>query len=186
MAVAHETGGRAAKVAAVLRPLGRGPLPRAQAVVAGRLLGVHWTTVYRLRRRFLADPVASAVAPLPRGPTTGGRRLGVAVDVVIDEVVHLWLPKQRQLAHPDTDLVLEVRRRCALAGLGLPSRSTIGRRWAEHREQDALKRAALPEAVVAPGAFVARLPLDIVQVDHTQADVLLVREFDRKVMVALG
>src|SRR5260370_10989149 len=101
MAVAHETGGRAAKVAAVLRPLGRGPLPCAQAVVAGRLLGVHWTTVYRLRRRFLADPVASAVAPLPRDPTTGGRRLGVAAHVVFEEGVDLWLPKQPQPAHSE-------------------------------------------------------------------------------------
>jgi hypothetical protein len=66
MAVADETVSRAAKVAAVLRPLGRGPLSRVQAALAGHLLGVHWTTVYRLRRRFLADPVTSAVAPLPR------------------------------------------------------------------------------------------------------------------------
>lgn len=71
MTVADDTGSRAAKVAAVLRPLGRGPLTRVQAVAAGYLLGVHWTTVYRLRRRFLADPVASAVAPLPRGTPPG-------------------------------------------------------------------------------------------------------------------
>lgn len=45
-----------------------------------------------------------------------------------------------------------------------------------------MKRAALPDALVAPGTFVARNPLDIVQVDHTQADVLLVSEFDRKVI----
>jgi hypothetical protein len=123
---------------------GGGPLSREQAVLAGQLLGVHWTTVYRLRRRFLADPVASSVAPYRRGPSTGGGRLRDDVDKVIDEVVHVWLPRQRQLAHPATDLVLEVRRRCALAGLQLPSRTTIGRRWARHRESDAVKRAALP------------------------------------------
>ena len=43
----------------VLRPLGDRPLSRAQAKVAGQLLDVHWTTVYRLRKRFLEDPVAS-------------------------------------------------------------------------------------------------------------------------------
>jgi len=143
MADPNETSSRAAKIADVLRPLGRGPLSKEQAVFAADLLGVHWTTVYRLRRRFLADPVASAVAPQRRGPSTGGRRLGAAVDNVIDEVVHVWLLTQRQLAHPATDLVLEVRRRCALAGVQLPSRTTIGRRWAQHREADALKRAAL-------------------------------------------
>ena len=97
MADANETSSRVAKVASVLRPLGRGPLSREQAILAGRLLGVHWTTVYRLRRRYLADPVASSVAPHRRGQSTGGGRLGDDVDKVIDEVVHVWLPRQRQL-----------------------------------------------------------------------------------------
>jgi hypothetical protein len=47
-------GERAAQLAAVLRPLGQGPLTRDQAVAAANVLGVHWSTVYRLRRRFLA------------------------------------------------------------------------------------------------------------------------------------
>ena len=75
---------------------------------------------------------------------------------MIDEVVHIWLPTQRQLAHPATDLVLEVRRRCALAGVRLPSRTTIGRLWAQDREADALKRAALPDALTAPGSLGAK------------------------------
>jgi len=81
-------------------------------------------------RRFLADPVAGSVAPYRRGPSQDGGRLGDDVDKVIDDVVHIELSKPRELAHPATDLVLEVRRTCALAGLQLPSRKTIGRRWA--------------------------------------------------------
>jgi putative transposase len=68
MADPNETSSRAAKIADVLRPLGRGPLSKEQAVFAADLLGVHWTTVYRLRRRFLADPVAErrrSAAPRP-------------------------------------------------------------------------------------------------------------------------
>jgi putative transposase len=98
MTVSEETDIRAAKVADVLRPLGRGPLSKKLAVLAANLLGVHRTTVYRLRRKFLANPVASAVIPNRRGPSKGDRRLGGAVDTVIDEVVHVWLPTQRQLA----------------------------------------------------------------------------------------
>lgn len=173
---------RASKIAEVLRPLGRGPLSKKHAVVAANLLGVHWTTVYRLRRKFLANPVASAVAPRRRGPSKGDHRLGGDVDKVIDEVVHVWLPTQRQLAHPATDLVLEVRRRCELAGLKPPSRTTVGRRWSQHREADALNLAALPDAITAPGSLVAKYPLDIVQIDHTQADVVLVSEHDRQVV----
>ncbi len=66
---------RASKIAEILRPLGRGPLSKKHAVVAANLLGVHWTTVYRLRRKFLANPVASAVASRRRGPSKGDHRL---------------------------------------------------------------------------------------------------------------
>jgi putative transposase len=61
MAVADETVSRAAKVVAVIRALGRGPFLRAQALMTRHLLDVHWTTVYRRRRRFLADPVLTSV-----------------------------------------------------------------------------------------------------------------------------
>ena len=67
---------RESVIARVLRPLGTKPLTQEQAKQAAKLLNVHWTTVYRLRRRFLADPVASAVRPRARGPKVGKRRLG--------------------------------------------------------------------------------------------------------------
>lgn len=113
MASIEERAARAAKIASVLRPLGNGVLSRKQAERAAQLLGVHCTTVYRLRRRFLADPVASTLEPSQPGRATGGR-LDAAVGRVIDEAVHEWLPNQRHLAHPATDLVLECseRRRC--------------------------------------------------------------------------
>ncbi|GJH29330.1 hypothetical protein [Caballeronia novacaledonica] len=182
MATFEETDSRAGKLAAILRPLGQGPMTLTQAKRAAELLDLHWTTVYRLRRRFLSDPVVSALDPQDRGPTPGSRRLSPAVDSVIDEVVQAWLPAQHHLAHPATDLLLEVRRRCVAAGLTPPSRSTVARRWSEHHERDALRRAELPEAKVAPGNFTVKHPLDIVQVDHTQADVILVSEMDGTVI----
>jgi hypothetical protein len=50
---------RASTIAKVLRPLGKRPLSREQAARAAQLLWVHWTTVYRLRARFLADAAAA-------------------------------------------------------------------------------------------------------------------------------
>src|SRR5476651_2699259 len=99
-------------IARVLRPLGDKPLSMVQAKVAAQLLGVHWTTVYRLRKRFLEDPVASSIVPKNAGPAAGGTRLDKRVDDVIDVVLSRWLPRQRELAHPRLDLTMEVRRRC--------------------------------------------------------------------------
>jgi putative transposase len=126
--------------------------------------------------------IACVVDFVGPGYKTGDHRLGAAVDHVINDVIRDWLPKQRQLAHPSTDLVLEVRRRCALAGLALSSRNTVARRWTEQQEIDALKRAAPPQALVQPGTFVVEGALDIVQVDHTQADLFVVDELERKVI----
>ncbi len=181
MASSDEIESRAAKIASVLRPLGNGELSREQAKRAAQLLNVHWTTVYRLRRRFLANPVASTLQPSRCGRMPGAR-LSAAVETVIDEVVHEWLPAQRELAHPATDLLLEIKRRCTVAALDSPSRSTVARRWTAYRQQDALARAALPGSVVAPGTFAVRYPLDIVQIDHTQADILLVSELDGQII----
>src|ERR1700686_4048741 len=171
---------RESVIARVLRPLGTEPLTQEQAEQAAKLLNVHWTTVYRLRRRFLADPVASAVRPRARGPKVGKRRLGSPAKAIVDDVLTAWLPKQRQLAHALADLVVEVRRRCAQAGVPPPSRNTVARWWAGHREARALDRANAPESAVPPGNFVVRNPLDVVQVDHTQADVMVVDDLLRR------
>lgn len=58
----HMLPNRELKIAEILRPLGTGPLSRQMAMRAAQLLNVHWTSVYRLRRRFLAHPVASLFA----------------------------------------------------------------------------------------------------------------------------
>ncbi len=80
MASSDEIDSRAAKVAAVLgvATARRGPLTRVQSKRAGQLLDVR-TTAYRLRQRFLANPVTSALDPQHRGPTPGGRRLKLRV-----------------------------------------------------------------------------------------------------------
>ena len=65
---------RELRIARVLRPLGRGPLTRAQAERAGQLLSVHPSTVYRLRARFLRNPTTSTLKHVRAGAR--GNRLG--------------------------------------------------------------------------------------------------------------
>ncbi|CAG9186934.1 hypothetical protein LMG23994_06460 [Cupriavidus pinatubonensis] len=59
--------------------------------------------------------------------------------------------------------------RCTAACATPPSHATISRRWAEHRDKECTKLSGS-----APGHFAARHPLDIVQIDHTFADIMLV------------
>lgn len=173
---------REIRIARVLRPLGTKPMSRSQAKVAGKLLGLHWASVYRLRRRFLGDPVASSVAPKDRGPKPGRKRIDARTEQIIADVLRRWVPKQRELAHPLLDTWMEIRRRCLNAALTAPGRNTVARRFAEHRDAEAALLATDPSAQLAPGNFVASAPLEIVQIDHTQADVEVVDEWFRRSM----
>ena len=116
---------REIKIAEVLRPLGEGPLSRAMAERAGKLLGVHWTSVYRLRKRFLAHPVASAVKPRARGPQPGRHTLKAPVEAMVTEVLEEWLPRQKRLAAPLRELTEEIHRRCAARKQKAPGRNTV-------------------------------------------------------------
>ena len=61
------------------------------------------------------------------------------------------------------DLTLEIRRRCVENSEAPPSRNTVARRWAAHREAEGLAHPIK----LAPGNFVVKNPMDVVQVDHT-------------------
>ncbi|KAA0080907.1 transposase [Paraburkholderia sp. T12-10] len=173
---------REIEIARVLHPLGTKSMTRSQAAMAARLLGVHWTTVYRLRQRFLRDPVASSLIPGKRGRLNEPQRLAAAVEAIVQDVVEHWLPQQRHLAHPVLDSHIEIRRRCAKHSLPGPSRSTVSRRIKAHYEAELARAATDAAASIAPGNFVAAKPLDIVQIDHTQADVFVVDRFSRRVI----
>ena len=141
---------REQRIARVLRPLGSAPMSREQAKRAGQLLGMHWTSVYRLRARFLQDPVTSSLAPRLSGPERGLRRLDARMEAAIDDVLQRWLPRQRELAHPPLSIHIEVRRRCAEIGVPAPSRTTVTRRLVEHREAQAALFASRPDALIPP------------------------------------
>ena len=171
---------REIQIARVLRPLGTGKMTRAQAERAGQLLGVHWTTVYRLRTRFLRDPVASSLLPSRGGRLKEPLRLAPKLEAVVGDVVERWLPRQRELAHRTLDTYNEVRRRCLELGLKAPARNTVARRIASHRDMELKFLASSVDAQIAPGSFGATWPLEIVQIDHTPADVLIVDRFTRR------
>ena len=173
---------REIKIARILRPLGKGRLGRDQAARAAQLLGVHPSTVYRLRARYLRDPVATSLLPSDSGRLREPHRLPAAVEAVLTDVVERWLTRQRELAHPVLDTHTEVKRRCHGVGLGAPSRNTVERRMTAYRQAQLSREAAQPGAQIAPSNFGASWPLEIVQIDHTQADVLIVDQWTRKVI----
>ena len=168
--------------AAVVRPLAeRGRWPRHLVQSAAATLGLSERQTYTLLRR-CRDAGGMLTALLP-GRSSGGRntpRVAPATEAAIRRVIEeSYLTPQRRGA---AGVVEEVFGRCRKAGLHPPSPSTIRRRLKALSLSDLRRRGeAHPEAKPVHGhAPPARHPLDLLQVDHTPVDLILVDPVDRE------
>jgi putative transposase len=168
--------------AEVIRPLaarGRTPHHLVQAAAASLTLSERQT--YTLLRRCRdADGALTALLPIPSGGGRGRTRLGGGSEAMLRRVVEeSYLSSQRRLAARVVEQVLGC---CRQAGLAPPSPNTIRRRLKSLPPKDLCRRGEChPETAPVHGhAPPVRHPLDLVQVDHTPVDLVLVDPFDRE------
>lgn len=168
--------------AAVIRPLAereRWPRPLVQGAAA--VLGLSERQTYTLLRR-CRDAGGALTALLP-GRSSGGRnrpRLTSATEAALRQVVEEgYLTPQRRRA---AGAVREVIGCCRKEGLQPPSPSTIRRRLKALSLSEVGRRGEEhPEAKPVHGhAPPAAHPLDLLQVDHTPVDLILVDPVDRE------
>lgn len=184
-AVGAETHRRAT----VLRPLvkdylaGTGSLESAVRDAVWEL-GVSRATVWRWIRRLAADGGrTSALVARKRGRRSGTTVISGEVEALIeDHLRRYYLRRERaSLAR----VVKEIGIACRERGLQSPTRRTVQRRLEALDERELMRaregaKAARQRFGPVPGKKKAGLPLDVVQVDHTLADVILVDSFERK------
>jgi putative transposase len=168
--------------AEVIRPLAeRGHGPRHLVRAASSSLGLSERQTYTLLRRCReADGALTALLPGRSGGGRGKTRLDAGTEALLRRVVEegYLSPQKRSAAW----LVEQVLGRCCQAGLALPSPNTIRRRLKALSLKDLRRRGEdCPETVPVHGhAPPARRPLDLVQVDHTPMDLVLVDPLDRE------
>lgn len=167
--------------AAVLRPLAALPAcPREQARAAAVALGVSERQIYRLLRKCREG--GGTVTALVSSGSDGGRgkrRIEERRDALIrDAVAELYLTPHRLSAEK---IVVEVRRRARDQHVRPPSASTVRRRIAALSQEERRRRGdvAVPEAVLG-STVTAKAPLDVVQIDHTPVDLILVDSIERR------
>jgi putative transposase len=167
--------------AAVIRPLAALPAcPRGEARTAAEALGLSERQVYRLLRRCREG--GGALTALVTEGSGGGRgksRIGAARDELVRDVVaELYLTPQRLSAE---QVVQEVRRRASERKLRPPAASTVRRRLAALGLEERRRRGDVDPPVPVGGATPpARAPLDVVQIDHTPVDLILVDPTERQ------
>ena len=168
--------------AAVIRPLAeRARRPRHLILAAAATLGLSERQTYTLVRRCL-DAGGDLTALLP-GRSNGGRarpRVATTGEAILHQTIRdLYLSPQKPTA---ARVVHEVLGRCRAENLRAPSPSTVRRRLKALSLADLRRRGEEhPEAKPVHGhAPQARQPLDVVQVDHTPMDLIVVDPIDRE------
>jgi putative transposase len=145
-------------------------------------LGVSRATLYRLVERYRATRTVEGLCGPGRGRREGTRFLNPAQETLIREIIESEYLKPTR---PPFRRVLEhIGLACRQRGWPAPTWRTVKSRLllidprvrAVRRGDTAAARTMDP----TPGEFVASRPLEVVQIDHTQVDVIVVDEQSRE------
>ncbi|MGT2467699.1 hypothetical protein ACVOMV_26910 (plasmid) [Mesorhizobium atlanticum] len=145
-------------------------------------LGLGQATAYRLIKLFRSGGTVMSLVDRKRGRPEGHRVLDEKREEIIHTAIHAsYLKRTRPTV---SQLVRDVRTNCISAGLMPPHRRTIVARLEDIDLQKRAKRRGEQKIVKAttavPGVFGASRPLELVQIDHTKADIFVVDEETRQ------
>jgi putative transposase len=169
-------------IRALLEQFPKGRIGKAAICATAGALGVATATLYRLIRRFRKEQRVSALLPGKRGRPVGTLAIPESVENIIQESIKkIYLVPERPSLK---ELTRYVAARCHACGEQPPSERTIKTRV---NRIDPLRRARLRqddrevEAMTAtPGKLVLERPLELVQIDHTLTDIVVVDEETRQ------
>ncbi|MDW9925085.1 DDE-type integrase/transposase/recombinase [Sinorhizobium meliloti] len=145
-------------------------------------LEISRATAYRLIKLFRAGGTVMSLVDRKRGRPEGHRILDDKREEIIRTTINrFYLTRNRPTV---SQLVRDVQTNCMSAGLKPPHRRTIKARLEDIDRQKRAKRRGEDEIVkqtqAVPGVFGASRPLQVVQVDHTKADIFVVDEETRQ------
>lgn len=162
-----------------IKPLLEDPIRSRSAVEAiAAKAGTHRNTIYRWLRLFQESQHVSSLIPLRKGGKLGYSKLSAEQESIISSAIEdVYLNKHRRRPQSVVD---EVLRRCFVAKVVAPNPISIRLRIKRLNPRDVLrargqKDVARQRYELLRGSFPgAERPLDVVQIDHTPADVMIV------------
>jgi putative transposase len=154
------------------------PLARSIARVADQL-AVSRRSVERWLRAYRKNPDIMAVMPKTPGPPIGSRRIIPERESLLQQVIDDWARAGQRL--PVCWILEECKRRGKPKGIKPPSRTCVDARLCD-RNLESLRRRRPRAAKSSVKPPRSSKPLEIVQIDHTLVDVMVVDELHRKPM----
>jgi len=166
-----------------IQPLLSNDITREKIEQHAEKIGVHFTTLYRWLRKYKSTGTLTGLLPKPSGRKKGETRLDFMVEDVMQNVINnYYLTKQR----PSVQSVInKINIKCKNRGITAPSKNTIRNRIHKLTEYDVLKKqgnrsTARTKFEPVPGSFEAEYPMQIIQIDHTPVDLILVDDDTRE------
>jgi putative transposase len=173
----------AVKKEAVIRPLAEGSkIGRAAVEAAAQALGLSVPRIYALVYAFRSQPATTSMLLRRPGQAAGARRLDPAIDALVEAAIDaIYLTPERPTVKR---LLRQVRQDCLAAGLKAPSMKALRARVTARSLRERTKAREGPEVagnrfrLVKTGLRTER-PLQVVQIDHTKVDIMLVDDVTR-------
>lgn len=145
-------------------------------------LGLSRASVFRLIKLFREGGTAMSLVDRKRGRPVGHRTLDAAREEIIAATIKRYYLKRNRPTV--SQLVRDVQTNCISAGLKPPHRRTIMARLEDIDLRQRAKRRGehkIEKATTAvPGSLNVSRPLQVVQIDHTKADIFVVDEETRQ------
>lgn len=173
-----------ARLAAVRRLLAAEAITAELVDAEAAKIGVGRAWMYRLLGRYRANPSVQALLPKEMGNPRGRHRLPPDIETIIEEAIEdFYLTSRRPTVKR---LQLEIARRCSAVGIARsPSLNAVRARVAAVKASRQVrarhgKKAADDRFRPVHASYHADYALEIIQVDHTRADVMVVDETYRQ------
>ena len=184
--VSNEDWRQASSQLDVIRSLhekGRYGRTRSEVAVAAKLIDKSVPTIYRWLSEFEKDGTIAIFLPKER-KDKGDGRLSDKLEEMIQESIKRLLLKREFGTYKDVHR--DVKKMCQLNNLNPPGISTIRRRFLNITEKERVKsrqgqKVAKEKFTPLRGSFPgADHPLDVIQIDHTPVDLIIVDDIYRK------
>lgn len=166
-----------------IQPILTNSISREEIEKHSNEIGVHFTTLYRWVKKYKSTGSYTGLLPRPSGRKLGETRLDYQTEEIMQNIInHYYLTKQK----PSIQSVIDkIQFDCQKQGIPFPSKNTIRNRIHKLYEYDVLKKQgnrskARTKFNPAPGNFTAQYPLQLIEMDHTLVDVILVDDDHRE------
>lgn len=166
-----------------IQPLLTNQISRQEIEEHANKIGVHFTTLYRWLKKYRSTGTLAGLLPRPSGRRKGETRLDFQTEQVMQKIIETYYLSHQK---PSIQAVInKINIECKNKNITPPGKNTVRNRIAKLSQYDVLKKRgnkSLARTLYepTPGKFIAEYPMQLIEIDHTPVDLILVDDQHRQ------